>query len=131
MRRLIDHLCHLFEQVLGAHQVFQLKVEEECGLTVKHALESELDDDRTVYVIEVDPALDQVVLQYDVALVGLGQRAALDLLRQNPLTIRLCKFVHAWPLRLAGSPQRSLAPVLPRITTGTGSPFYRSTGTDG
>jgi hypothetical protein len=90
-------------------------VEEERSLAVKHALESELDDGRAVDVVEVDPALDQVVLQYDVALVGLGQRAALNLLRQNPLTIRLCKFVHAWLLRLAGSPQRSLAPVLPRI----------------
>lgn len=64
-------------------------MEEECGLAVGHALESQLDDDGPVDVIEVDPSLDELALNQQIVTLAFGYGATLELLCEYPRAVGL------------------------------------------
>ena len=98
MRRVVDRFGHLAKQLLGAHDVLELEVQEERRLAVEHALQTQLHDACAVDVVEVDPALHEVAGDDDVVIRALGKRAALDVLCQYPAAIRLHELDHGAPL---------------------------------
>jgi len=97
VRRVVDRLDHLVEQVLRPYDVLELEVQEEGRLSVEHAFQAQLHDACAIDVIEVDPSLDEVAGDDDAVALTFGERAALDILCQYPAAIRLLQLVHGAP----------------------------------